>query len=123
MPIFQGGKIVGNLRFTQAEQTAAAFMYQQVVLNAIQDAESALISYKQQIRTTSDLSSAVIANENKVELSKECWIKGLNSKIDFLNSEKGLIQAKLGLLTSDTSALLFLISLYKALGGGWECGD
>ncbi len=120
MPVYEGGKIVGNLRFTQAEQSAAAFTYHQVVLNAIQDAESSLVAYQQQSTAAIDFSRAVFHSEYVVDISTERFVKGLVNKIDLLNSEMELVQAKLSALSSDTSSLLLLISLYKALGGGWE---
>jgi NodT family efflux transporter outer membrane factor (OMF) lipoprotein len=123
MPVYQGGKIVGNLRFTQAEESAAAFTYQQVVLNAIQGAESSLVAYKQQLAAAADFSRAVCNNEHAVDISTERFVKGLVNKIELLNSEMELVQAKLNSLSSDTSSLISLISLYKALGGGWEIAE
>jgi NodT family efflux transporter outer membrane factor (OMF) lipoprotein len=120
MPIFQGGKMVGHLRFTQAEQSAAAFAYQNTVLQAIQEAESSLISYKQQLHAAIDLSQAVSSNELATAISRERFGQGLVNKIEFLNAERQLVQARLNSLSSDTAALLSFISLYKALGGGWE---
>jgi outer membrane protein TolC len=112
--------MVGHLRFTQAEQSAAAFAYQNTVLQAIQEAESSLISYKQQLHAAIDLSQAVSSNELATAISRERFGQGLVNKIEFLNAERQLVQARLNSLSSDTAALLSFISLYKALGGGWE---
>jgi NodT family efflux transporter outer membrane factor (OMF) lipoprotein len=120
MPVYQGGKIVGNLRFTQAEQSAAAFTYHQVILNAIQDAESSLIAYKQQAAAAAALSRAVSSLEQGVRISAERFAKGLVNKIDLLQSEIELVQARLHFLARETDSLLSLLSLYKALGGGWQ---
>jgi outer membrane protein TolC len=40
--------------------------------------------------------------------------------LDFLSSELILNNSELSLLQAETAALLDLVSLYKALGGGWE---
>jgi len=123
MPVFQGGKIVGNLRFAQAEQSAIAFTYHQTVLQAIEDAESSLIGYREQAKAAADLREAVAHEKEAVAISAERFEKGLVNKIDLLQSRMELIQVELNALSSNTSSLLALISLYKALGGGWENGS
>lgn len=124
MPVYQGGKLVGNLHFTQAAQAASAYTYQQVVLNALQNAESALIAYKQGQTVCGFRNEAVDRETKKTEISEERFQKGLVNKLDLLNAQKQWIGSKLSALESDTALLLSVVSLYKAIGGGWEkCDD
>jgi NodT family efflux transporter outer membrane factor (OMF) lipoprotein len=120
IPIFQGGRLVGNLRANRAAASAAAYSYQQTVLVALQDAESALISYSQDLVKSKELNKNMQNNQMLVYLTHERYDKGLVSLLDFLSSKRQLITSQITLLTSDTIALLDLISLYKSLGGGWE---
>ncbi len=120
MPVYQGGKLVGNLHFTQSMQVAAAYTYQQVVLQALQNAESAVVAYKQG-QILSDFRNEVVEREkNKTEISCERFNQGLVNRLNLLEIEKEWVEAKLSAVESDTSLLLAVISLYKALGGGWE---
>ena len=52
-------------------------------------------------------------------------MKGLVDQLDLLDREREYNESEQSLLDSDITALLDLISLYKALGGGWEsiCHD
>lgn len=120
LPIFQGGKLVGNLHATQAAQCAAAFTYKQTVLVALQEAEGAFTAFMQDLRTTKQLEDSVGRNEHIVKLSNERYVKGLANLTDLLDSERQLISIQQNALDAKTSALLDLIKLYKALGGGWD---
>jgi outer membrane protein, multidrug efflux system len=120
MPIFQGGTLIGNLKIAEAQTAALAFTYQQTVLNALRDAESALISYGEDVKTTDELKKIVATNQKLTHINRQRYTKGLAGQLDYLNSELILNNAELSLLQSETAALLDLVSLYKALGGGWE---
>lgn len=120
MPIFEGGKLVGNLKASRAAASAAAFIYQQTVLNALEETESALIGYSSELKTSGELAEAVDRNRILVALSTERHEKGLISLLNLLDTERQMNQAQQSLLKSETAALLDLVTLYKALGGGWE---
>ncbi len=121
MPIFQGGRLVGNLEISEAQAAAVAFTYQQTVLNALQEADNALVAYGNNVKATGELKKIVTTNKTLTDLNKQRYAKGLVAQLDYLNSALILNNAELSLLQSETAALLDLISLYKALGGGWEC--
>lgn len=123
MPLFQGGKLVGNLKANRAAASAAAATYQKVVLQALQDAETYLTSYKENKLASENLSRSVASQDRIVSLMQQRYEKGLVNVIDLLNSEKEWIASKRNLVEADTSVLLNLVSLYKALGGGWEAEE
>jgi len=120
LPVFEGGKLVGNLRVNQAATQVAYQTYQQTILQALEETESALVAYTQERATALEYSVAVQRYRILVELAAQRYEKGLTNRIDFLTSEQQLIAAEQNLLQSDTLALVDLIALYKALGGGWE---
>jgi NodT family efflux transporter outer membrane factor (OMF) lipoprotein len=120
IPIFQGGSLIGNLHAMEAAANAAAFAYQQIVLSALQEAESALIAYADDLKTARELLISSEMNYRIVELTRTRFDKGLVGRADLIDKKKILIQSELNLLDSGTKALTDLIILYKALGGGWE---
>lgn len=123
LPLFQGGNLIGNLRATEAAMAVAGFTYQQAVLNALQDAQSALVAYTNELESAQELSKSVENNRKIVELTNARFTKGLVNRIDLLTSERELNRAEQNLLTSETAILVDLITLYKALGGGWEIAE
>jgi NodT family efflux transporter outer membrane factor (OMF) lipoprotein len=120
MPIFEGGRLMGNLKAKRAETAATAHYYQQTVLNALEEAESALISFTQDLKTSKERKEAIDRYQDLVDLSQQRNAKGLVSLLDLLDSERQLNESQQNLLNTDTVTLFDLIALYKALGGGWE---
>lgn len=120
MPIFEGGRLMGNLKLSRAEAASAAHMYQQAVLKALEETEGALVTYTQDTHTSGERKIATEKHRNLVFLSRKRHAKGLVSLLDSLDAERELNSSEQALLDSDTSSLLDLIVLYKALGGGWE---
>lgn len=120
LPIFQGGKLVGNLRATKAKTIQATYNYQQTILTAFQEAESALITYTQSLSTLKEIKASFEKESDITFLTKERYAKGLVSLISFLDSQKNLFDSEERYIDKQTASLLDLISLYKSLGGGWE---
>ncbi|WP_079978273.1 efflux transporter outer membrane subunit [Parachlamydia acanthamoebae] len=120
LPIFQGGKLVGNLRVAEASATAAAYTYRQTVLQALQETENSMVTFLEDLKTMRRYGDSVGRNEKIVQLSNERYVKGLVSITDLLDSERQLISIQQNRLDAESAALLDLVRLYKALGGGWE---
>ncbi len=120
-PIFQGGKLKGNLEAKYAETHAAFHVYQQTVLKALEEAESSLMAFTQSTKTNEKRKLVTSHYQKITKLRTAQALRGLTSLVDQLNSESTLIDAKLLQLESKTSSLINLVSLYKALGGGTEC--
>ncbi|HEY5235070.1 MAG TPA: efflux transporter outer membrane subunit [Rhabdochlamydiaceae bacterium] len=120
MPIFEGGRLMGNLKAARAETAATAHRYQQTVLNALEEAESAIVSFTQDLKTSKERREATDRYQDLVGLNEQRNAKGLVSVLSVLDSERQLNQSQQDVLNSDTAKLLDLVVLYKALGGGWE---
>lgn len=120
MPIFEGGRLMGNLKAKRAETAATAHTYQQTVLNALEEAESSLMAFSQDLKTSKEREEETQHNRVLVGLSEQRNSKGLVSLLNLLDVERQLNASEQSLLTSNTNKLLDVIALYKALGGGWE---
>ena len=78
------------------------------------------MSYTQDLNTTRERKESTDKYRNLVFLSHERQSRGLTPLIDFIDSERQLNESEQSLLDSQTSSLIDLVTLYKALGGGWE---
>lgn len=118
--IFSAGSIRANIKVQNAREEQALDSYQQTVLTALQDTESALTSYaKEKVRRES-LSQSVEANKKALDLSTQLYKNGLADFLRVLDSERSLYLAQDALIQSDQTISLNLVQLYKALGGGWQ---
>ena len=122
-PIFQGGKLKGNLNKITARQKELVEKYQQTVLKAFKE-------------STDSMSGLAIAQRKKkafwqaVEKSRQSY-KIANkqydvSVIDFQNvleAERAVILAQDNYINAQYETLTASIELFKAMGGGWAANE
>lgn len=119
VPIFQGGSLIGNLRATKAAEKTAVYQYQQAVLKACQEAESAVATYNGDLKQKKWIEEEEQRQSRITGLTQEQYQNGLKNRLTLLDSQIDLISVELDLLQVQTKTLLDLIILYKSLGGGW----
>jgi multidrug efflux system outer membrane protein len=122
-PVFTSGRIWANVHVQEAREEQAFAQYQQIVLIAFEDVNSALTAYaKEQIRRQS-LVQSVQANERALKLADDLYRHGLTDFIRVLVSQRGLYLSQDSLVQSDQFVALNLVAIYKALGGGWSVDE
>jgi NodT family efflux transporter outer membrane factor (OMF) lipoprotein len=118
--IFDAGRIRANIRMQNARQEEALANYEETVLTAFEDVETAMTDYAhEQIRRES-LSRAVEANKEATQTSEQLYRNGITDFLKVLDSQRELYQSEDALIQSDQTVSANLIALYKALGGGWQ---
>jgi NodT family efflux transporter outer membrane factor (OMF) lipoprotein len=118
--IFDAGRIRANIRVQNARQEQALAAYEKTVLASLEEVENSLIAYaKEQIRRRS-LEDAVKSSQDSLHLANQLYSNGLVSFINVLDAERSVYLAEDALVQSEKTVTQNLISLYKALGGGWE---
>ncbi len=119
-PLFEGGRLVGQYRQTRAARDEAGLRYQQIVLNAFREVSDALVSREQLAEVLTHQSREVNALDTAVKLSTERYVAGKASYYEVLEAQQQLFPAQLNLARTQRDQLLAIVSLYKALGGGWQ---
>lgn len=119
-PIFRGGQIVATIEVRNAQEEQALLSYRQIVLNALEDVENAIVSYTRERERRASLALAVDANQRAVDTATQLYTRGLTDFLDVLDAQGNLLRSQTALTISDTSVSSSLIALHKALGGGWE---
>jgi NodT family efflux transporter outer membrane factor (OMF) lipoprotein len=120
LPIFQGGRLTGNLALTNAQQQEAAITYQRTVLNAWQEVDNALTAYAAEQHRQDELRRAVAQSRQALSLARDQYRRGITDFLQVLTAEQQLLAAEQQAATSTTTISTNLVALYKALGGGWE---
>lgn len=119
-PIFDGWRIRSNIAVQNAREAQSLAIYQQTVLVALQDVENSLEAYQQEQVRYGSLVEAVHASQRATDLSRELYDHGATNFLNVLDSQRALYASQDDLVVSETTVITNLISLYKALGGGWE---
>lgn len=122
-PVFHGGAIKSNIAAGEARRDEALARYRQIVLTAMQEVETSLVGYAQHQIEREQLALSVESQRQAVDLAVDRYKNGVRDFLSVLDAERQLNDIENSLAASETQVLLNLISLYKALGGGWEPTD
>lgn len=117
--LFQGGNLQANIQTQQALRAEAVLAYRKTVLVALQEVEDAMIACTNERKRHAALIDAVNANRIAVDLSLQLYTAGQSDFINVLNSQRSLLLSESEFSQSNLALATDLISLYKALGGGW----
>ena len=120
IPLFQGGRLTGQLQLRKSQQREAAIAFQKTVLTAWQDVDNALVSYAEAQRRRMQTAEAVKQNEVALRAAQQRYREGASDFLNVVSAEQQLLQSQNNLSTDDTQIATNLVALYRALGGGWE---
>jgi outer membrane protein, multidrug efflux system len=118
--IFDAGKVYSNVKVQNALQAEALQTYRKAVLQSFQDVDDSLVSFNREQVRLQALREAVVANQRAVDLSTELFEKGSADFLSVLDAQRSLFAAEDAMAQSEEQVSANLVSLYKALGGGWQ---
>jgi len=101
-----------------AEGSLAAF--QGTILTALKESEQALARYAAALDQNAALGRAEAAAADAEKLSRIRFDTGRDNFLNLLVSQQDLASAREALAQSDSTVADAQVSLFKALGGGWE---
>lgn len=120
LPIFEGGRLTGMLHLRQAQQQEAAINYQHTVLTAWQEVDDALVVYEAEQHRRDRLAEVVALSQRALAIAQQRYKAGAADFLNVLTAQKRLLAAQSRLARSKATADTNLVTLCKALGGGWE---
>jgi multidrug efflux system outer membrane protein len=119
-PIFDGGVILGNFELTKARQEEMLQTYRKTVVSAFADVDNALVSIRETTEKLRLQREVLAASRRAFQLSEQQLQAGTADIVTVLNTQLALFQAEDALWQAELARLLAVVSLYQALGGGWE---
>ncbi|MCD4784666.1 MAG: efflux transporter outer membrane subunit [Candidatus Eremiobacteraeota bacterium] len=120
VPIFNGGRIRSQVKVAESQKRQAIIQYEKTVQNAFREVSDALIGYsrKREFRVQSEALTATLKDQSR--LSNLRYEAGVTSYLEVLDTERQYFESELELSKARLDELLYVIKLYKALGGGWK---
>jgi NodT family efflux transporter outer membrane factor (OMF) lipoprotein len=119
LPIFQSGRLRSQVKANEAAYEAASASYRKAVLSAVADVEVALTRLARSEERRQQLQAAASHQQKLVALTELQLKAGEVSKIALLESQRSLMGQEDQALQAHAQSLTALVSVYKALGGGW----
>jgi outer membrane protein, multidrug efflux system len=120
VPVFTAGRLRHEVEANAAARDAAIAAYRSTVLNAVADAESALVRLSAEQTRAASYAGACRALEGTLRLARRRYEAGEAALTDVLDVQRSLNQLTDLRAQSAGQVVLDFVSLQKALGGGWQ---
>jgi multidrug efflux system outer membrane protein len=120
LPLFNQNTNWANLDAAQVSKNIQIAQYEKAIETAFQEVSDALAArdtYNRQLTAQREL---VVAQQERYNLSGIRYRHGVDSYLTVLLAQQDLYNARANLIQVSLARLSNLISLYKALGGGWK---
>ncbi|MDP2146198.1 MAG: efflux transporter outer membrane subunit, partial [Pseudomonas sp.] len=120
IPIFNAGSLRASLDYSKIQKEINVATYEKSIQTAFQEVSDGLAAratYNQQLQAQRDF---VSANQDYYRLAERRYRIGVDSNLTFLDAQRQLFAAQQTLITDRLAQLTSEVTLYKALGGGWN---
>jgi outer membrane protein TolC len=118
--IFDMGRIRQNIAVQDARTEQALLSYELTMLKAIKEVEDSLSAFHEQQARLKALAKSVTASEESLDMSTKLYKDGLTPFQDVLDAQRALLNAESSRDQTTGNSAIQLVSLYKALAGGWS---
>ena len=120
LPIFDAGKMSARVDQASAKQKQVLASYEGVLLNAFREVNDALVSLRLQTEREVALNKAQVAAQKALQISENRYQSGYSAYLEVLDAQRVYNDAALTFIQSRQARLVATVSLFKALGGGWQ---
>lgn len=120
LPIFLGGANVARLDQAESRYEQMLESYQQTILQAFREVADLLVSIQERTEQLARQREQVQAARTAVDLADVRYRKGLVNYLDVLEAQRTVLSAETQLVQTERARLADMVSLFKALGGGWN---
>jgi multidrug efflux system outer membrane protein len=118
--IFDGGTILGNFELARAKQDELLQTYRKTVVQSFADVDNALTAIRETTIKLKLQGDVVASSRRAFQLAGDQLRAGTADIVTVLNVQLTLFQAEDSLVQAQLARLQAIVSLYQALGGGWE---
>jgi multidrug efflux system outer membrane protein len=118
-PALNLGRIKARADAARAREAEAEADYQRTVLQALQEAETAQVTYRKAVARLDRLAEAAAASERAAELARLRFEGGVADFLQVLDAQRTLLEAQDRLAQGRTVATTALVEVYRAVGGNW----
>lgn len=119
-PVFDAGKLRSQVAIQDAVREQAQVAYEQSVLTALQEVENALVALSRNQERQQALTSASKAALSAAEMARQRYSAGLIDFQSVVDTERNVLSVEDSLAATRGEGVMAVVTLYKALGGGWR---
>lgn len=119
-PVLSKNMLKGNYQLASAAQQEAFELYRKHIIYAYHEVQTNLSGidqynkiYDLKVQETKGLQAAVSA-------SNDLYMGGAATYLEVVTAQRGVLEAELDQINSKKTVFVYLINLYRSLGGGWN---
>jgi multidrug efflux system outer membrane protein len=120
VPLFTAGQNLASLDAAKVSKRIDVQNYMKAIETAFREVADALVASRSYTEQIGEESLLVTAQQRRFELANLRYRQGEDTYLNVLSSQQDLYNARQDLLQDRFLQLTSQISLYKALGGGWN---
>jgi outer membrane protein, multidrug efflux system len=118
--LFDAGKTRANVRFADADYTAAVANYRQTVLTAMEEVENGITGLGSLERAEIQANASVRSAQRAFDIASERYKGGVDTYLDVITAEQTLLTNQRQAVQIQGQQFTTAVFLVKALGGGWS---
>ena len=120
LPIFTGGRNAANLKLANVEKKIEIANYEKSIQSAFREVADALAGKRTLDDQVAAQTALAAASDQSYKLSDMRFRAGIDNYLTVIVSQRALYAAQQDLVSVQLLKMQNLITLYKALGGGWK---
>ncbi|MDP2397350.1 MAG: efflux transporter outer membrane subunit [Burkholderiales bacterium] len=118
-PIFQGGRLFGEMEAVQARERQTLAQYQKTLQTAFRETHDALVAQTRAREAFDAENARARALSDSLRLARIRYENGLTSQLEALDAERNLLSAELNRSDALRAQRAAVADVVRALGGGW----
>jgi len=118
--LFDAGKTRANVRFADADYTAAVAGYRQTVLTAMEEVENGITGLVTLERAERQASASVRSAQRAFDIATDRYKGGVDTYLDVITAQQTLLTNQRQAVQIQGQQFTTAVFLVKALGGGWN---
>lgn len=118
-PIFQGGRLRAEVERARGRHEELLQLYRQTILEALRDVENALVALEQLGEQEKEQQEASTEANRAFALAELRYRSGLTDTLNLLTAQNTWLNTQNAVVQTRFARVNAMVSLYKALGGGW----
>ncbi|MDH5253966.1 MAG: efflux transporter outer membrane subunit, partial [Nitrospira sp.] len=119
LPIFQGGTNLARLDQAESQYQQMLENYRQTILQAFREVADLLVSLSSRGEQLTHQRRQLAAAQAAAQFAQVRYRNGMVNYLDVLDAQRTVLTAETQLAITERARLTEMVSLFKALGGGW----
>ncbi len=120
LPIFEGYTNITRLEVAQSRYQQMLEQYKNTILNAFREVADVLTALETRQEQLLHQQQRVQSSQDARELAEIRYRQGLVTYLDVLDAQRTVLAAELQLVQTRRARLTDMVTLFKAIGGGWD---